>query len=119
MTMTRSTRPTTSRMPAVVITKGSLSTKRAALPLTTATRGPKVARGRMVEVIAGRGRDQDGMEGGDDVGGGERQRHQGFAPVVVGVLDRRPRADVVEHRVDERAPPAKLEDQRRVADEGQ
>ena len=64
-------------------------------------------------------RDDDGVDVAHDLLGGEGQRHGRVRNRVAGALDRRPRAGVVEHRIDEDSAPRELEDERRVANERQ
>ena len=76
-------------------------------------------RGAVVEVVLVQVRDDHAVDALDDALRGNRERDERVSHLVRGVLDRRPRTGVVEHRVDEDPLPRRLEQQRRVADQGQ
>ena len=62
-------------------------------------------------------RDDNRVEIAHDVLRRERKRRRGVGNLAPRLLDRRPRAHVVEHRVDENSPAGELEDHGRVPDE--
>jgi hypothetical protein len=70
--------------------------------------------GARVEVVAVAVRDEDGVEPADHLLRRERQRHGGVPDRVRRLLDRRPGARVVEHRVDEDPLAAELEEHGRA-----
>ena len=74
-------------------------------------------RPRLVQMVAVEMGDDRRIDPADDVLGGHRQRHERVRQLVGCVLDRRPGAGVVEHRVDEEAAPVQVEQERRAPDE--
>jgi hypothetical protein len=68
-------------------------------------------------VVAVPVRDHDRIEPADDFLGRERQRDRRVPDGIRRLLDRRPRAGVVEHRVDEDPPSAKIQEHGRAAHE--
>ena len=62
-------------------------------------------------------RDDHGVESANDLLGGKRERNGWVGDLVARALDRRPRADVVEHRIDQDPTSAELDDHRCAADE--
>ena len=72
-----------------------------------------------VEVVTMSVCDDHRIDSPDDVLRGERERHRGVGNLVASLLDRRPRANVVEHRIHQDSLSRDLDDDGRAPDESE